>query len=119
MKYVIMVMICGYLILSLSQPDYWIAKYNISHIEEIHFEDLFYEMYYLSWDAVPAIEELKEKEISGIEEYYYTGDDVWYYFKEILEGTEEMSVRNMTYSKLRARKAAEQYFEEFSNYKKP
>lgn len=113
MKYAIMTIISAYLILSFARPDYWIAKYNISKMEEISSDNLSYMLYSLSWDAAPAFSEIKDKEM------YFLNDNCWWYFHDILEETEEMSIRNMTYSKFRARKIAEEYFEEFSYYKKP
>lgn len=112
-KYTIMVVVSCYLILSFAQPDYWIAKYNISQMEEITSDNLYYMLYSLSWDGAPALKEMKDKEV------YFCNDDCWWYFQNIIEETEEISIRNMTYSKFRARKIAEQYFEEFSHYKKP
>lgn len=113
MKYVIMVVICGYLVLSFAQPDYWIAKYNISKMEEVTSENLYYMLYRLSYDAAPAIMEIEDKEL------LFYDDNCWWYYQDILEDTDEINIRNITYSTYRARKIAEEYFEEFSHYKKP
>lgn len=36
-NYMIAVSAVSYLIFSFSQPDYWIAKYNVSHIEQLTY----------------------------------------------------------------------------------
>lgn len=114
-QYIIMVFVSGYLILSFAQPDYWIAKYNISHMQEIGSGDLYYLMYGLSMDAAPAIAEI-DPDVKEIE--YFTGDAFYGYFRSILEENEDLTIRSATYSKIRANEIAEEYFEEFKHYKK-
>ena len=46
-------------------PDYWIAKYNVSHIEQLTCADLEYMMCNLSLDAAPIIAEIDPKEVSS------------------------------------------------------
>lgn len=112
MQYVIAVIVCGYLALSFSRPDYLIVKYNISQMEEISSSDLYYMMYGLSMDAAPAIAEI-DQDSTKIEYFTFTGDDFYDYFRQILEENEDMTIRSATYSKIKANEIANKYFEEF------
>ena len=54
-KFVVTVGAVAYLGFSLAKPDAVIAKYNISHIEELSYEDIAYMTQALSDDAAPEI----------------------------------------------------------------
>lgn len=113
--YVIGVVVCGYLVLSFSQPSYWIAKYNISHMEEISYYDICNMMYSLSLDAAPVFAEISSDEIvmeEGMEFQEWEVKSLFYdYFKTISEENEEFSLRTMNISKMRAKRAADEHLE--------
>lgn len=54
-RYCMTVVTVFYLTLSFAHPDYWIAKYNVTHIEE-EYTDLYY-LSRLSADAAPVMAE--------------------------------------------------------------
>lgn len=118
--YMIAVVTCGYLIFSFAQPDYWIAKYNISHIQQMNAFDLDYLLYGLSLDAAPAISEIRPEQLSG--DGFYDEDylnynreidtaveidsSIYNYYKTIYDSNKDISPRKANYSRMRARKIA-------------
>lgn len=113
--YAICVAVCGYLVLSFSQPGYWIAKYNVTHMEKISYNDLSYMMFRLSDDAAPVIAELSAEDIvmeDGMEFGEREIRSMFYnYFTTISEENEERSLREMTISGMRAKRAADEHLE--------
>lgn len=111
--YAIGVIVCGYLILSFSQPDRWIAKYNINHMETITYYDLCDMMEELSLDAAPVLAELSYEDIAAEEETGFTeweaAAHLYHYFKTISEENADLSLRRMNLSKIRAKRAADEY----------
>ena len=88
-NYMIAVSAVSYLIFSFSQPDYWIAKYNVSHIEQLTCADLEYMMCNLSLDAAPIIAEIDPKEVSSDD-----GDGCIYYYENAQENSAEIMMKN-------------------------
>lgn len=90
-KYLVITVSVFYISLSFSKPDYWIAKYNLSHMkaEDIEYFDIHYVME-LSEDAAPVIAQ-------------YKGEWVDEYAKDIQENT-DTSVRKFNFAKHKALK---------------
>lgn len=51
-----------YLFFAFVRPDYLVANYN-THMEEINTSDMYY-LTYLSYDAVPALSDIKEEQMN-------------------------------------------------------
>lgn len=110
-RYIIMVSVSGYLILSASRPDYQIARYNINHIEEITPEDLNYMIYGLSLDAAPVIaDEVYDKYIEA--DSHIIKGQLYDYFRTIADNNEGIYFRKANYSRIKAKKAADAYIKE-------
>lgn len=110
-RYIIMVSVSGYLILSAARPDYQIARYNINHIEEITPEDLNYMIYGLSLDAAPVIaDEVYDKYIEA--DSHIIKGQLYDYFRTIADNNEGIYFRKANYSRIKAKKAADAYIRE-------
>ncbi|MBQ7944974.1 MAG: DUF4173 domain-containing protein [Lachnospiraceae bacterium] len=86
----------GYLLLSASHPDYWIARYNVTQAESIQDLDQEYLIYTLSLDTAPFIysEEFLDKcEELGWESFYKK------YIYQVQFATEDMSWRTYNFSR--------------------
>lgn len=86
----------GYILLSASHPDYWIAKYNVTQAETIQDLDQQYLIYSLSLDTAPFIysdEFLEKCEEFGWESFYKK------YIYQVLFATEDMSWRTYNFSR--------------------
>lgn len=116
-KYIIAVTAGSYLLFSFSQPDYWIAKYNVKHIEQLSCADLGYMMYSLSVDAAPVIAKIDPSQVSSEDgygcTYYYdnvTQDTaeimMQNYFQKIKHENENISFRKVNFSRIRAKRIA-------------
>ena len=70
-------------------PDYWIAKYNVSHIEQLTCADLEYMMCNLSLDAAPIIAEIYPKEVSSDD-----GNGCMYYYGNAQKNSAEIMMQN-------------------------
>jgi hypothetical protein len=70
-KYIFYTVLISYVIFAFVKPDYIVAKYNVSHMEEMNAQDLNYLMN-LSMDATPAIADINESQYKGnlIEDYF-------------------------------------------------
>lgn len=70
-KYIFYTLLISYLIFAFIKPDYMVAKYNVSHMEEMNTQDLSY-LTNLSMDAAPAIAAINESQYKGklINDYY-------------------------------------------------
>ena len=114
-RYMIMTVICGYLVFSFARPDYMIAKYNVGHMERIGEDDLDYMLYGLSLDAAPVISQIEVNDT-------YAGDDrqlqgivkgqLYEYFRTISENNEGIYLRKANYSRIRAKQTADEYLEQ-------
>ncbi|XCP87067.1 DUF4173 domain-containing protein [Roseburia hominis] len=132
--YIIGVITCGYLLFSFAQPDYWIAKYNVSHIQHMNVSDLDYLLYGLSLDAVPAISEIKAEQLSG-EGFGFQSEgsliysdmidrqndsstlgetivaeqinsNIYDYYRTIYDNNKDLAFRKANYSRIRAKNIA-------------
>lgn len=112
-RYSVLILSCCYIVLSLSRPDYWIAKYNVAKMEEVSVEDLHYLIYNLSYDAAPIVATIDPEEVNG--EYYdteYIKGDMYDYFRELSNMNQGIYFRKANYSRIRAKHAAEIYLKE-------
>lgn len=109
-RYITLVTACCYIVFSLARLDYWIAKYNVEHMQEIGWEDLNHLLYGLSDDAAPVITEINWNQIL---EYGYndgTQGTIEEYFQGIKNKYGDEEIRKFNYSHIQALKAAEKYF---------
>lgn len=106
-RYMTVVIVCGYLLLAFAKPDYWIAKYNVSHMDTISRADLDYMMFGLSMDAAPVIAEIPEDKMESFD--HEVEDQFYEYFSAILEDNRNTDFRKTNFSRLRAKTAAEKY----------
>lgn len=118
--YMLMVCICGYLILSFLRPDYLIAKYNVSHMEQIEIHDLYYMTYHLSSDAAPVIADIRIEDINTgaqHEKLASTKGELYRYFYFTAENNKELHLRKANYSRIQAKRAADLYLTEHADDK--
>lgn len=111
-RYITFVTACCYILFSLARPDYWIAKYNVAHMQEINLEDLNYLVYGLSDDAAPVIVGMDVEKVWENKYYDETSILMYEYFEGIQEKYESKDIRKLNYSHIQALKAAEKYFEQ-------
>lgn len=108
-RYIMLVTACCYIAFSLAKPDYHIAKYNVTHMEKIRWEDLNYFIYGLSDDAAPVLAELSGEDVLD-QGYEATSDQLLrQYFKEIQEKYNSKDIRKWNVSRMQALKAAEKH----------
>lgn len=115
--YMVLVSVCCYLIFSFARPDYWIATYNVSHMEEISETNLDYMMYGLSLDAAPVIAEIEPDRIQPDQEDTTGNQQVqkaklYRYFSMISENNTGLHFRKANYSRLHAKAIADDYLEQ-------
>lgn len=113
--FLVMVSVCGYLIFSFARPDYIIAKYNVSHMDQMRVSDLNYMLYGLSLDATPVIADIEAEDL-------YTGayhenlteakGQMYSYFRSVSENNEGIYFRRANYSRIQAKRAADAYLAE-------
>ncbi len=117
-KYIIAVVSVMYIGFSFSRPDVIIAKYDISQWKNGDSQDFFYLMYEtLSIDAAPEIAkvDLDDKEWKLVENDYLK-QSMYNYFLNISVDNEDIYFRKANYSRIRAKKAADQFLEEHKDY---
>lgn len=114
-RYGIITVTLFYLLFSFGRPDYWIAKYNISAIEDdIRSEDVSY-LCSLSLDAAPALAEINLGHTHGItyynksKEYECPACQLDDYFQWVWEENKDLNVRTFNVSKFQAAKTAKLY----------
>ena len=110
-KYSTIVVTCLYLILSFARVDYWIAKVNIDNMkEETQYEffegvdlydDYYYLIYNLSYDAAPVI--LEYKDGSDADDYGSFNYEKKEYVQNIKYDTNDMDLRKTNISRLIAK----------------
>lgn len=106
-RYVVMVVSIFYISLSFARPDVVTAKYNISQIEVLEDEDVYY-LLSLSSDAAPEIAKIKEDQLAN----KYMKEEIKCYFEAIAEDDENIYLRKANYSRIRAKMTAEKYINE-------
>ncbi len=95
-RFFLMTITVGYIMLSASHPDYWIAKYNVTWADTIQELDQDYLIYSLSLDTAPFIysEDFLEKcEQFGWESFYKK------YYYQVKFATEDMNWRTYNFSR--------------------
>lgn len=97
------VSIC-YLLFSFSKPDYYTAKYFISHEEEITSEDITFLTRELSYDAVPVVLPFLNGQYK-----YNTYEFIDSYYNSLADRTDTWDIREYNYSYDRAYKLMKQY----------
>lgn len=109
-QYITLVVGCGYIIFSLMRPDYIIAKYNVEHIEYMSSQDMLYMIDALSDDAAPAVAQIDPETVDR-GDTGYSRDDIVYMMRLYFEGIEyknkDLSIREINYSKSKAKSAAD------------
>lgn len=118
-QYIMVVVTCCYIGFSFAGVDGMIASYNISHSEELYFDDLYYLMDQLSEDAAPYIAEIDVSQIKSYDRVFTEEVGVQYEERDFLEmkmreyfqnlKEKEYSIRTWNYSGVRAKRAAEEY----------
>ena len=116
-KYSTIITTCLYLILSFARVDYIVAKVNVDNMcEETQYEffegvELYNDSYYLvknlSYDAAPAIYALEDFEDDN--SYWGFNQSKERYTERILSKTEDMGIRNFNVSRFIARLNAVKY----------
>ncbi len=109
-QYGIVVITCCYLILSFARPDYWIARYNMAHMEA-EYSDTWY-LNGLSADAAPAI--MTKKHMQQFKTYVTSDqkeDAPWYYdyVMKQKKQAEKMTLRSYNFSRGYVKKASDRY----------
>ena len=100
-----------------AHAGFWIAKYNVSHIEQLTCADLEYMMCNLSLDVAPIIAEIDPKEVSSDDGdgciYYYGNAQensaeimMKNYFQEVSQRCGKIGFRQANFSKIRAKQIA-------------
>ena len=106
-KYITIVAAVSYIILSFAKVDKIVAEYNITHWDQIKYEDIMYLIYGTSMDAAPVIENINVEEIENSD--LYLSSEIEAYFTGIRD--KESSWRKWNYSTEKAKKAADKYFD--------
>lgn len=125
-RYIVLVVGCGYILLSFARPDRLIAEYNLRHWESVSVWDVQYILYGLSDDAAPVIAKMDGRKIaeddksSGEEEFgpacrfgwdTTVEQEVRNYFYDIVDRYKNISVRELNLAKVQARDAAVRWIE--------
>ncbi len=95
-RYFLVTITVGYMLLSASHPDYWIARYNVTKADTIQELDQRYLIYNLSLDTAPFIYSdtfLDKCEEWGWESFYEK------YAFQVQFATEDMSWRTFNFSR--------------------
>lgn len=110
-----------YIGLAFAKPDYWIARYDLAHAEEIHtlgeatlrrdgYDDFWYLAYNMSADAAPVLLQEEAREIWGEERAFESySDRMW-------KRTENINLRNFNFSRQKARKCMEGWYEQLQTF---
>lgn len=120
-QFIVGVVACMYIALSLSRPDAWIAAYDVQHTKSMTSNDVNYMMQCLSQDAAAEIAQIDPKEVHD----EYTKEisaDIGYlmhdYFSQIEIRNEGTYFRKANYSRIRATVAAKKWMEEHQEYRR-
>lgn len=98
-RFLFLVSLSFYLVFAFMRPDCLVAKYNISHMKEITYSDMYY-LTTLSYDAVPALSDIKEEQMNEeVKEILHH-----YYFK--IKDYHKKGLRHINLSRYQAYKAA-------------
>ena len=101
---VIVISLC-YMIFSFSKPDYHIAKYFVSHVEEINSDNIMFLTTELSYDAASVVIPLLEKQChDNIQSCIDAESYIDRYYSKISDFSNSRSIRDYNYSFERAYK---------------
>lgn len=110
-RYIVLTLMCCYIGLNYVRPDVIIAKYNLSQ-DHIKAEDLMYLFDDISYDAIPVLAEydLDKIEFEDEAEKQWIQLQIEIRMKYISEENDGIYFRKANYARIKAKKAAEQYF---------
>ncbi|MDD3404373.1 MAG: DUF4173 domain-containing protein [Hespellia sp.] len=118
-KFIVGVVACMYIGLSLSRPDAWIAAYDIRMTKQMNVEDVSYMMNRLSLDATVELAKVDPAQVWDD----YTEEmnpNIGYrmhdYFSDIVERNQGIYFRKANYSRIRATIAAKEWLQENAQY---
>lgn len=112
-RYIFFTGLLLYLIFAFMRPDYIVAKYNISHMEEIGAKDLYY-LLNLSMDVAPAVEDIKEeqfKEGSINDSEFTSGEELIHNYYKAVVNSHNKKIRFFNVSRYMAYELAKEYIE--------
>ncbi|NLZ80832.1 MAG: DUF4173 domain-containing protein [Clostridiales bacterium] len=95
-RFLFFVTLIFYLFFAFIRPDYLVANYNITHMEEISSSDMYY-LTYLSLDAVPVLSGIREEQIDQDESKDILRD----YYNRIYNSNKK-GIRNFNLSRYEA-----------------
>lgn len=104
-KFVVTVGAVGYLGFALARPDAWIARYNISHMEELSYRDIVYMTQALSDDAAPEIARISKRQWK-VQDWEYISQELASYHDRIYLQYRDLPVRKWNLGKVLAQNAA-------------
>ena len=103
-KFAVAVGAVGYLGFALARPDAWIARYNISHMEELSYGDIAYMTQALSDDAAPEIAGISKSQWK-VQDWEYISQELASYHDRIYLQYRDLPVRKWNLGKELAKKA--------------
>lgn len=107
--YIMVVTAICYILLSLARPDYYIAKYNVAHTQDMTGQEFHYLLYQLSGDAAGVLADMEIEQVMGKEYQEVAEEDLRGYFSAITYVEEDRDIRTWNYSVVQEQKAAERY----------
>lgn len=118
-KFIVGVVACMYIALSLSRPDAWIAAYDIQRGNGINTNDVSYMMNRLSKDAAVQLAKVDPNQVR--DDYIGEVDSnigyrMYEYFADIAADSEDIYFRKANYSRIRAAVVAKQWMKEHKEY---
>lgn len=120
-RYVVLVVSVSYILFAMVRPNYWVAKYNVAHSQNMSSDDLEYLMTELGEDATAVIATIDPDNIVLSDYSYYrrpfmesgnVREGMYLYFESIVENNQGIYFRKANYTRIRARQVAERYLEE-------
>lgn len=100
---------CGYLIFSMSKPDSLIARYNIAHLDQIGWSDIYYLTNQLSDDAAPEIAKIDQRQMVSQGTEPPVVNEIDSYFIGIQDKYRDLTFLQWNISKLQAKTDAENW----------
>lgn len=111
-RYTMVIAFGLYIFLSFSQPDWMIAKYNITHIQaenkKLKFNDIAELTDMWSEDAAPVLADLKSEDLDS-EDRDNVKDVLAEYFREVKKDQSDLNLRNWNLGRYKAKKAVENF----------
>ena len=111
-RYTMVIAFGLYIFLSFSQPDWMIAKYNITHIQaenkKMKFNDIAELTDMWSEDAAPVLADLKSEDLDS-EDIDNVKDVLAEYFRGVKKDQSDLNLRNWNLGRYKAKKAVENF----------